>query len=64
MKKKKNEEQGVETGDKKPVKARNKKKVRLASPETYYLDRLFDEEELYYTPMNELLKRYKKVDLQ
>jgi hypothetical protein len=29
----------------------------------YCLDRLFDPEDLYYTPMEELLKRYKKRDL-
>ncbi|RNA45019.1 EF-hand domain-containing C3orf25 [Brachionus plicatilis] len=30
---------------------------------SYCLDRLFDPEELYYTPMDELLKRYKKRNL-
>lgn len=29
----------------------------------YCLDRLFDPEQLYYTPMEDLIKRYKKVDL-
>ena len=29
----------------------------------YCLDRLFDPEDLFYTPMEELLKRYKKRDL-
>ena len=41
-----------------PVKV----KVRLASPDSYFLERLFDPEELYYIPMSELLKRYKKRD--
>lgn len=30
---------------------------------SFYLDRLFDPEQLYYTPMEELLKRYKKRNL-
>jgi hypothetical protein len=30
----------------------------------FCLDRLFDPEELHYTPMPELLKRYKKRDLR
>lgn len=30
---------------------------------SYCLDRLFDPEELYYTPMDELIKRYKKRNL-
>lgn len=35
-----------------------------SSLDDYCLDRLFDPEELYYTPMDELLKRYKKRDLR
>jgi hypothetical protein len=48
----------------KPKSKSKKVKVRLPSPESYYLERLFDPEELYYTPMEELLKRYKKRDLR
>ena len=44
------------------VRAR-KKKESIESLDDYCLDRLFDEEGLYYTPMDELLKRYKKRDL-
>ena len=40
-----------------------KKKESIVSLDDYCLDRLFDEEGLYYTPMDELLKRYKKRDL-
>jgi len=35
-----------------------------ASMDDYCLDRLFDPEELYYTPMDELLKRYKTRNLR
>lgn len=30
----------------------------------YCLDRLFDPEDLYYVPIDELIKRYKKRDLR
>lgn len=36
----------------------------ILSMDDYCLDRLFDPEELYYTPMDELLKRYKKRNLR
>jgi hypothetical protein len=45
------------------LKNKKMKHNRLPSPENYYLDRLFDPEDLYYTSMDELLKRYKKRDL-
>ena len=40
-----------------------KRKDSIQSLDDYCLNRLFDEEGLYYTPMDELLKRYKKRDL-
>lgn len=36
----------------------------IVSMDDYCLDRLFDPEELYYTPMDELLKRYAKRNLR
>ena len=45
-------------------KSTKPKKVRIPSPDQYYLDRLFDPEELYFTPMDQLLKRYKKTNLR
>jgi hypothetical protein len=41
-----------------------KRKESIESLDDYCLNRLFDEEGLYYTPMDELLKRYKKRDLR
>jgi hypothetical protein len=40
----------------------NERRDSEENVEDYYLDRLFDEEQLYFTPMEELLKRYKKID--
>ena len=40
-----------------------KRKDSVQSMDDYCLNRLFDEEGLYYTPMNELIKLYKKRDL-
>jgi hypothetical protein len=51
-------------------KALERRKNRLKNEQSYdewtdyCLDRLFDPEELHYTPMPELLKRYKKRDLK
>lgn len=42
---------------------RRKRNESIESMDDYCLDRLFDPEQLYYTPMEELLKRYKKRDL-
>ena len=41
-----------------------KRQESIESLDDYCLNRLFDEEGLYYTPMDELLKRYKKRDLR
>jgi hypothetical protein len=41
-----------------------KRKESIETLDDYCLNRLFDEEGLYYTPMDELLKRYKKRDLR
>jgi hypothetical protein len=52
------------------LKALERRKNRLKQEQSqeewtdYCLDRLFDPEELHYTPMPELLKRYKKRNLR
>ena len=46
------------------VVQRKKRNDSIESLDDYCLDRLFDPEELYYTPMEELLKRYKKRSLR
>ena len=44
---------------------KNKRRVSSTSSlDDYCLDRLFDPEQLYYTPMDELLKRYPIRDLR
>ncbi|CAF0895723.1 unnamed protein product [Brachionus calyciflorus] len=40
-----------------------KNNERSDSEWSFYLDRLFDPEQLYFTPMEELIKRYKKRNL-
>jgi len=48
------------TAKKKPIR----RSESSLSMDDYCLDRLFDPEELYYTPMDELLKRYTKRNLR
>lgn len=42
---------------------RRQKSASSIVSDDYCLERLFDPEDLYYTPMNELLKCYKKRNL-
>ena len=52
----------IEAGTEIALRRRNR--VPPEEPDFYYLDRLFDPEQLDYTPMSELIKRYKKRNLR
>ena len=47
----------------KDVKFKHSRPDTASTMDDYCLDRLFDPEELYYVPMEELVKRYKHRNL-